>query len=67
MSAVETWFIEVLITKCLNAPLYRNLLPKTKPFIIGTVYRPPKQTGYYTTLENIFLNNHDLNQIETYN
>ena len=55
-----------LLCDDLEALWIELLLPMTKPFIIGTVYRPPKQTDFYTTLENVFLNNHGLNHSETY-
>lgn len=29
------------------------LLPKTKPIIVGTCYRPPKQSNFIDRLENI--------------
>ena len=32
------------------------LLPKTKPIIVGTLYRPPKQSNFIDHLENILTN-----------
>jgi len=55
-----------LLSDDLEALWIKLILPKTKPFITGTVHRPPKQTDFYTTLGNVFLNNHDLNHSETY-
>ena len=32
------------------------LLPKTKPILIGNVYRPPDQSGFIDKLSNAILN-----------
>ena len=55
-----------LLSDDLEALWIELILSKTKSFITGTVHRPPKQTDFYTTLDNVFLNNHDLNHSEIY-
>ena len=39
----------------LEATWLEILLPKTKPIMVGTVYRPPKQTNFFNHFENVFL------------
>ena len=42
----------------------RILLPKTKPFIVGTCYRPPHQNDFYSNLEETFFANSELSESE---
>lgn len=42
------------------------LLPKTKPIIIGTCYRPPKQSDFYKLLKNSISNCNRISDLEIY-
>ena len=42
------------------------LLPKTKPIVIGILYRPPKQTGFLNNISETLTNIPQFNERETY-
>ena len=42
------------------------LLPKTKPILIGNVYRPPDQSGFLDKLSNVILNTPNFDSQEVY-
>ena len=42
------------------------LLPKTKPNLIGNVYRPPDQSGFLDKLSNAILNTPNCDSQEVY-
>ena len=42
------------------------LLPKTKPILIGILYRPPKQTGFLHKLTSAINNTNDFEEQEVY-
>ena len=49
----------------LEAVWFEILLPKTRPILCGSLYRPPSQHNFYSVLDSVCSSNNDFTELET--